>query len=67
MIRLKLFENEEFGKVRTVTIYGEPWFVGKDVAGALGYINPNEAIQDHVDVEDKLNSKTLLSFNQSIL
>ena len=66
MMRLKLFENEEFGKVRTVTIDGEPWFVGKDVAGALGYINPNEAIQDHVDAEDKLNSKTLLSFNQSI-
>lgn len=67
MIRLKLFENEEFGKVRTVTIDGEPWFVGKDIAEALGYINPNEAIQDHVDAEDKLHSKTLLSFNQTIL
>lgn len=43
-------------------IDGEPWFVGKDVAAILGYANPNEAIQDHVDGEDKLNSKTLLSF-----
>ena len=42
---------------------GEPWFVGKDVANILGYANPSEAIQDHVDAEDKLNSKTLLSCN----
>ena len=40
----------------------EPWFVGKDVAEILGYSNPNEAIQEHIDDEDKLNSKTLLSF-----
>lgn len=40
----------------------EPWFVGKDVAVILGYANPNEALSEHVDVEDKLNSKTLSSF-----
>lgn len=50
---IQVFENKEFGKVRTVAINDEPWFVGKDVASILGYRNPNEAIQDHVDVEDK--------------
>ena len=56
-----VFENKEFGKVRTLVIDDEPWFVGKDVAEALGYANPSEALQDHVDEEDKLNSKTLSS------
>lgn len=37
MNELKIFENTEFGQVRTVTIDNEPWFVGKDVADALGY------------------------------
>ena len=62
MNEIKIFNNSEFGEIRTVTIDGEPYFVGKDVATVLGYSNPNEAIQDHVDVEDKLNSKTLSSF-----
>ena len=44
--------NEEF-EVRTVEIDGEPWFVGKDVAEALGYERPTKAIQDHVSEEDK--------------
>ena len=52
-----------FSEIRTVTIDNEPWFVGKDVAAILGYANPNEAIQDHIDKEDKLNSKTLSSFD----
>ena len=60
---LQIFSNEEFGEVRTVTIDNEPWFVGKDVAAILGYANPNEAIKDHIDKEDKLNSKTLSSFD----
>lgn len=60
---LQIFKNEEFGEIRTVTIDNEPWFVGKDVAAILGYANPNEAIQDHIDKEDKLNSKTLSSFD----
>lgn len=47
------FENPEFGQIRTVMIDGEPWVVGKDVASALGYTNPNKAIRDHVDDEDK--------------
>ena len=63
MNELQIFSNEEFGEVRTVTIDNEPWFVGKDVAAILGYANPNEAIKDHIDKEDKLNSKTLSSFD----
>lgn len=50
---LQVFENPEFGQVRTVTIDGEPWFVGKDVAVALGYENPQKAVRTHVDSEDK--------------
>lgn len=50
---VKVFNNNEFGQVRTLMIDSVPWFVGKDVASILGYRNPNEAIQDHVDVEDK--------------
>ena len=50
---LTVFENPEFGAIRTVTIDGEPWLVGKDVAEALGYTNPRKALIDHVDDEDK--------------
>ena len=50
---IQIFNNPEFGEVRTVVIDDEPWFVGKDVSGILGYKNPNEAIHDHVDSEDK--------------
>lgn len=53
MNEMKIFNSEEFGKVRTVTIDNEPWFVGKDVAEALGYKNTNDAIITHVDEEDK--------------
>lgn len=52
MNELQIFENEEFGKVRTVEVDGEPWFVGKDIAVALGYENPQKAIRDHVFEED---------------
>ena len=47
------FTNPEFGSIRTLTINGEPWFAGKDVAAALGYTNPLKAVRDHVDEEDK--------------
>lgn len=59
MNELKLFENPEFGSVRIVTINGEPWLVGKDVALALGYKNPQEAIRKHVDDDDKGVSEIL--------
>ena len=44
---IKIFENKEFGKVRTVIIDNEIWFVGRDIAEALGYSRPNEAISTH--------------------
>ena len=50
---LKVFENPTFGQVRTVEIDGEPWFVGKDVAEALGYSNTRDALSKHVDEDDK--------------
>ena len=53
MNELKIFENAEFGQVRTVTIDNEPWFVGKDVAEALGYAKARNAIASHVSDEDK--------------
>lgn len=53
MIQIKLFESEEFGNTRTATIDGVPWFVGADVAIALGYINPRDALAKHVDAEDR--------------
>ncbi len=54
MNELKVFNNPEFGKVRTVEINGEPWLVGKDVAAALGYSDTDQALRKHVDDEDKL-------------
>lgn len=53
MNELRIFENAEFGKVRTAEINGEPYFVGKDVAEILGYSNPSKAVLSHVDEEDK--------------
>lgn len=52
---VKIFENPEFGEVRTVNIGGEPWLVGKDVATALGYVDTFGALKKHVDDEDKQN------------
>ncbi len=48
MTDLQIFDNPEFGKVRVVTIDDEPWLVGKDVATALGYANPRDALKKHV-------------------
>ena len=53
MNQLEIFKNREFGEIRTVTIDGEPWFVGRDVAEILGYSNPRDALAKHVDDEDK--------------
>ena len=50
---LKIFENEQFGSIRTVMINNEPWFVGKDVAEILAYNEPHKAITRHVDEEDR--------------
>ena len=64
MNELKIFENAEFGSVRTVMVDDTPYFVGKDVAEILGYTNPSKALADHVDEDDKLNNETLLSLVQ---
>ena len=53
---LTTFSNPEFGQVRTVEINGTPWLVGKDVAAALGYKNHKDALDRHVDAEDKRQS-----------
>lgn len=53
MNQLEIFKNREFGEIRTVVIDGEPWFVGKDVAEALGYSNTRDALATHVMDEDK--------------
>lgn len=50
---IKIFENAEFGSVRTLEVNGEPYFVGKDVAEILGYSNTRDALVRHVDTEDK--------------
>ena len=47
------FQHEQFGEIRVIEQEGEPWFVGKDIAEALGYSNPRKAIIDHVDEEDR--------------
>ena len=53
MNELKIFENPDFGQIRVVNINGEPWLVGKDVAGVLGYANSKDALAKHVDTDDK--------------
>lgn len=53
MNEITIFETPYFGKVRTLTIASEPYFVGKDVAEVLGYNNPRDALAKHVDDEDK--------------
>lgn len=52
MNEITIFNNPEFGDVRTIMIDGEPWFVGKDVANALGYARERDAIANHVDKDD---------------
>ena len=57
--QIKVFNNTEFGEIRSMTINGEPYFVGKDVAAALGYTNTRKALADHVDNEDKKDGVTI--------
>lgn len=56
MNELQIFNSEEFGDIRTITIDNEPWFVGKDVAEALGYKKPENAIANHISDEDKTST-----------
>ena len=61
MNNLQIFNSPDFGQIRTIQKNGEPWFVGKDVAEILGYSNTPKAIRDHVDDEDKLTERIVLS------
>lgn len=54
---IQIFNNEQFGQIRTLMKDGEPWFVGKDVAEVLGYVNTRDALSKHVDSEDKGESR----------
>lgn len=63
MNELQVFSFES-NSVRALERDGQAWFVGKDVAGVLGYVDTNKAISMHVDDEDKLNDKTALSLGQ---
>ena len=66
MNEMKIF-NFEDNEVRTQTINGEPWFVGKDVADILGYSNPAKAIRDHDDDEDKGQNDTFTPGGMQIM
>ena len=82
MIQLQTFQNTSF-KVQCLTVEGNPWFKGKDVADILGYTNSRKAIGDHVEDEDKIkfeevskgnetlrlpgNSKNIVFINESVL
>ena len=68
MNNLQIFKNDSFGEVRTLIIDNEPWFVGKDVADILGYTNPQKALRDHIDDEDKtLNELFTVNGTKGIL
>lgn len=61
MNKIMIFKNEKFGEIRSLKIDNEPWFVGKDIAKALGYTRPSDAISSHVDEEDKLTRQFTVS------
>lgn len=68
MQELQIFKNKELGEIRTILIDNQPYFVGKDVAETLGYTNPQKAIRDHVDEEDKtLNDSFTVNGTRGIL
>lgn len=70
---LQIFNNSEFGEIRTITINNEPWFVGKDITDKLGYQNGSRDISRHVDEEDMqvipipndTQSRNMLVINES--
>jgi len=59
MNEIQIFNNPEFGEIRTVVIDGNPWFAGKDVCKSLGYSKPTQAIHNNVDLEDTLRKGLL--------
>lgn len=65
MESVQIFSNEEFGRIRTIAINGEPWFVGKDVAERLGYAKPLNALAMHVDEDDSLKQGLIDSMGRT--
>lgn len=59
MNEIQIFNSPEFGEIRTVIIDGDPWFVGRDIANALGYVKPQNAVRNNVDKEDARIESTL--------
>lgn len=55
MNELQIFKNEEFGQIRTVEINNQIWFVGRDIATALGYADARKAVTSHTDEDDRTN------------
>lgn len=68
MNNIQIFNNPEFGNIRTVIINSEPWFVGKDVCLVLGYARPDNAVTERVDEDDRLyiDAKTLPEIGDKI-
>lgn len=68
-MELQVYKNAEFGSVRTTTIGGQPYFVGKDVADILGYTNTRKALIDHIDDEDKddVTMRDAIGRNQTMI
>lgn len=51
---IEVYQDKEFGQIRTVMVENQPWFVGKDVASALQYKDAINALKSHVDADDKM-------------
>ena len=58
--QIQNFTNQLFGNVTAIDINGEPWFIGNQIAGILGYTRPRDAVHDHVDIRDKGSAKLTL-------
>ncbi len=65
MNNIQIFNSPEFGEIRTVVIDGEPWFVGRDLATALGYAKPEGAIRNNVDKDDTLSEGVIDSMGRT--
>lgn len=65
MNEIQVFNNSEFGEVRTLVVDNEPWFVGKDVATILGYVKPLNALATHIDEDDSLKQGLIDSMGRT--
>lgn len=65
MNKLKIFENRDFGKIRSLIVNNEPFFVGNDIATVLGYKNTRDALSKHVDEEDKISDVAIYDGSQN--